>query len=249
MSSDETSIEYVTRSDRDGVATIELNRPERRNAIIGPLLDRLADHFEAVAADPSVHAVVLAGAGGAFCSGLDLDAYNADPPPEWLPTSRDSLLRAHLAIANCAAPVVVALERYAINGGAAFALAGDLVVVGRESWLQVGEVRIGMVAPMNLAWLTARYPTSTVLRVVLRGDRLTGEQLAHLGIADEVVDDEMVRPRASELATELAGFPGGAARTMKQTVLGLDGDPGRIESHFRRALESSPGGARPSRMT
>lgn len=147
----------VRRTDHNRVAVIELNRPERKNALIGPMFDELTAHVKSAGVDRNVGAVLLCGAGGAFCSGLDLTAYNADPPPTWLATASDSARSAHVALGACPHPVVVSLERYAINGGAAFALAGDLIVAGRDSWLQVGEVRLGMNAPMNLAWLVARY--------------------------------------------------------------------------------------------
>ena len=69
---------------------------------------------------------------------------------------------------------LVALERFAINGGAAFALAADLLVVGREAYLQVGEIRQGMAAPMNLAWLLARHPASVAEQIALTGRRFVG---------------------------------------------------------------------------
>ena len=183
----------VHRTDRGGVATIELNRPERKNSIIAPMLDELTDHVESASRDPGIGAVLLCGAGGAFCSGLDLTEYNADPPPAWLATAPESIRAAHVAIGSCPHPVVVALERYAINGGAAFALAGDLIVTGTNAWLQVGEARLGMHAPMNLAWLVARYPMSTVLQIVLAGDRVAGPDLHRLGIAHEVEPHLLVR--------------------------------------------------------
>lgn len=209
----------VLRTDTGGVAVVELNRPERKNAMTGPLMAALADTMEAIADDETVDAVVLCGAGGAFCSGLDLDEFRADPAPDWMPDFAATLRRAHVSLAACPAPVVVALERYAINGGAALALAGDLIVVGEESWLQVGEVKLGMAAPNNLAWLAPRYPLSTILQIVLPGERLAGPRLRELGVAYEVVPDADIRQRAEALATQLAGYPSGAGRMMKQSVL------------------------------
>lgn len=209
----------VRRTDHDGVAVVELNRPHRKNAMTGPLMAALADTMEAIAGDETVQSVVLAGAGGAFCSGLDLDEFNADPAPTWMPDFADTLRRAHVSLAACPAPVVVALERYAINGGAALALAGDLIVVGVDSWLQVGEVRLGMAAPNNLAWLIPRYPLATVLQIVTHGARLPGPRLLQLGVAYEVTPEGDTRARALELATELARFPPGAGRQMKQATL------------------------------
>jgi enoyl-CoA hydratase/carnithine racemase len=240
----------VRRTDRDGVAIIELHRPHRKNAIIGPMLDELATHVDAASAADSIEVVLLCGAGGAFCSGLDLTEYNADPPPAWLPTAMRSLKAAHTALGACPKPVVVALERYAINGGAAFALAGDLVVAGRDAWLQVGEARLGMNAPMNLAWLVARYPLSTVLQIVLPGARLTGPDLLRLGIALEVVDDDQVRARAEALAAEIASFPAGSARRLKQCALQLANDlPGMTTTSewFEQAAASAPSAVPPPR--
>jgi enoyl-CoA hydratase/carnithine racemase len=235
----------VDRTDRDGVAIVELNRPERKNAIIPPMLDALADIVTAVSADPDVHAMVLCGAGGAFCSGLDLTEYNADPPPAWLATSGASVQAAHAALGACPHPIVVALERYAINGGAAFALAGDLIVSGREAWLQVGEARLGMNAPMNLAWLVARYPMATVLQIVLAGERIPGPELHRLGIAYEVVDDGAVRTRAEELAATIAAFPPGGARRLKTAALRL-AESGEAGAHwFAHAAALAPTAAPP----
>lgn len=240
----------VRRTDRDGVAIIELHRPHRKNAIIAPMLDEVATHVDAASADDSIEVVLLCGADGAFCSGLDLTEYNADPPPAWLPTASVSLKAAHTALGACPQPVVVALERYAINGGAAFALAGDLIVAGRDAWLQVGEARLGMNAPMNLAWLVARYPMATVLQIVLPGARLNGDDLFRLGIAHEVVDDDHVRARAEALAAEIASFPAGAARRLKQSALRLASDlpvMTATSEWFDRAAAVAPTAAPPPR--
>ena len=243
-----TNEPLVRRSDRHGVAVIELNRPERKNAIVPPMLDELADHVNGASADPTVRAVLLCGAGGAFCSGLDLKEYAADPPPPWLGSTADSIRAAHTALGTCPHPIVVALERYAINGGAAFALAGDLIVTGETSWLQIAEVRLGMNAPMNLAWMVARYPMSTVLQIVLTGERIHGPELRRLGIAYDVVDDETVRGRAEDLAAMIAGFPDGSARRLKAAAVRLGDEwtgTSMSADWFARAAELAPAAAPP----
>ncbi len=216
----------VNYSVDDGLAVIEFNRPERRNAIIGPMLDALAEAVDAASADESVQAVLLCGAGGAFCSGLDLDEYNADPPPEWLATSRHSTHAAHTALAECTVPIVVALERHAINGGAAYALAGDLMVAGETAWLQVGEMIQGLPAPMNLAWLTLRHPPSVTARVLYSGERIPGPELLSMSIAHRVVPDDVVRAEAESLARRIASAPAGSTRPAKAAIRALYGqDP------------------------
>lgn len=221
--SDEPLVEY---SVADGLATVELNRPERRNAIIPPMLDELAAAVDRASADESVQALLLCGAGGAFCSGLDLDAYNADPPPPWVATGGGSAHAAHSALARCEVPIVVALERYAINGGAAYALAGDLLVAGETAWLQVGEMIQGLPAPMNIAWLTTKYPESVAVRVVYSGERIAGPELHAMGIAHRVTADDEVRAEATALAQRIASAPNGTPRPMKQAIRSLYGrDP------------------------
>lgn len=252
MTAAHTSSPLVQRNDREGAAIIELNRPHRKNAIIAPMLDELTDHVIAASTDPEVRSVVLCGSGGAFCSGLDLTEYNAEPPPPWRATAGASIRDAHLALAHCPHPVVVALERYAINGGAAFALAGDLIVTGHDAWLQVAEVRIGMAAPMNLAWLAARYPLATVLQVVLSGNRFTGDELLRMNIAHEVVDDGDVRTRAVELGMELASYPPGAAQLLKSAARRLTAElptTTDIDAWFALAADVAPAGAPPPPST
>jgi len=241
----------VRRTDRNRIAIVELNRPERKNAIIAPMLDELAGHIDAASGDEGVGAVLLCGAGGSFCSGLDLTEYNADPPPPWLRGAADSIRAAHAALGRCPHPVVVALERYAINAGAAFALAGDLIVAGHDAWLQVGEVRLGMSAPMNLAWLVARYPVATVLQIVLTGERIPGSELRRLGIAHELVDDPDVRARAIALAEEIASFPPGAAQRLKAATLQLASSAADTTDPkwFERSASLAPAAAPPPRHT
>ncbi len=236
----------VNLSIADGVATVELNRPHRRNAVIPPMLDELAAALDAAGADESVCAVLLCGAGGAFCSGLDLDAYNADPPPPWMSTGGESASAAHNALAACPVPIVVALERYAINGGAAYALAGDLIVAGESAWLQVGEMIQGLPAPMNLAWLSTRYPESVAARIVYTGERIPAADLQAMSVVHRVVADEDVRPTAEALAARIGGSPNGSARVVKSAMRALYGVDPAVQIERARDVTPITGSFRPT---
>ena len=225
------------------VAEVILNRPERKNAITGPLGEHLADCLAQANADPEVHVILLRGAGGSFCSGLDLDAFNAEPAPDWLPEFQHIWRGAHHALFNSEKPIVGALERYAINGGAALALACDLLVAGEGAFLQVGEVKIGMAAPYNMAWLSLRHSEALAARIALVGDRLSGAHLGDLSVAHEVVADDTVLAAGRQLAETLAAYPPGGLNRIKTGMrarLTVDAD-----TWFDRFTGKDPVGNRP----
>ena len=202
----------------DGWAEVILNRPERKNAIVGPLGVELERAINKLNVDPDVRLILLRGNEGAFCSGLDLKAFNENPEPDWVKNFQKIWRGAHSALFNCKKPIVGALEKYAINGGAALALSCDLLVSGEEAFIQVGEARIGMAAPYNLAWLSLRYPESVISRITLIGDRIPGKELRRLGLAQRVVADVDVLGEARSLAVELAGFPEDGLRRIKTVM-------------------------------
>lgn len=192
-----------------------MNRPARKNAITGPMGAAMTECLAAVGKDPAIQALLLRGADGAFCSGLDLTEFNADPAPDWLSGFQATWRATHRSLFECRVPIVGALERYAINGGAALALACDLLVVGETAFLQVGEIRLGMAAPYNLAWLALRHPEQVSARLALLGRRFDGRELLDLGVATECVPDAQVLAAARAVTESLAGCPTGAGARIK----------------------------------
>jgi enoyl-CoA hydratase/carnithine racemase len=180
---------------------IILNRPDRKNAITQQLAVELRDAFLNVPTD--VGCILLSGSGGAFCSGIDLKVAGADLKNEPL----TAWVEVHAAIYQCRVPIVVALERYAINAGAALALAANVVVAGETSFLQVGEIAMGVAAPMCQAWLHLKHSPAVADRVVLVGDRIVGASLTELGLVSEIVTDSDVAQRARDVADHIASHP------------------------------------------
>jgi enoyl-CoA hydratase/carnithine racemase len=180
---------------------IILNRPDRKNAITQQLAVELRDAFLNVPTD--VGCILLSGSGGAFCSGIDLKVAGADLKNEPL----TAWVEVHAAIYQCRVPIVVALERYAINDGDALALAANVVVAGETSFLQVGEIAMGVAAPMCQAWLHLKHSPAVADRVVLVGDRIVGASLTELGLVTEIVADSDVAQRARDVADHIASHP------------------------------------------
>jgi enoyl-CoA hydratase/carnithine racemase len=220
-----------------GRADFILNRPDRKNALTGPLVVALRQALSTLANDESVNAVVLRGSGGAFCSGLDLKEFNADPRPGWLPEFQANWRAANVALFRFPKPIVGALERFAINGGAPLAFACDLLVVGEGAYLQVGEIQQGVMAPMNVAWLRAKYAENVALRVGIGADRLGASELLRFGIATEVVADAEVVARAQQLADQLAAHPNAAPSQLKIAVRAFGPAAEDPEAWFAKAAQ------------
>ena len=211
----------------DGWASVVMNRPHRKNAMTGPMMDQLADAIDELSADTSVAAIVLGGADGAFSSGVDLTELQAVPQHPWVPRFGASMRRAHIALFNCACPIVVALERYGINGGCGLALSADYLIAGETSFLQIGEIHQGAHIPMNAAWMGIKSNEHVLARMALIGDRVPGPELLRLQLAHEVVPDSDVLTRAEQLAARLASMPDQSPRNIKSDMrmrLGIDPD-------------------------
>lgn len=144
-----------------GVAEVVLNRPHRRNALDTGAIAELTELLRALAERDDVAAVLLRGAAGFFCSGLDIKEIDVAEPPlaAWIAL--------HEALAALPVPVIAALAGGAINAGAALALASDLLVAGDTAYLQINEAAMGLAAPVNAAWLTLRHPPAVAAQLLL----------------------------------------------------------------------------------
>ena len=233
--------------EREGWTEIVLNHPPTRNAITGPFGEQLSDAINAANEDEKSRLILLRGAEGVFCSGLNLKEFNRDPPPEWMPGFQKTWRGVHRALYDCRKPVVVALERFAINGGAALALAGDLLIVGDDSYLQVGEVRQGMAAPYNMAWLRLRFSENVIAQVALVGKQLTGSELHRLGVAYAAPTTSEVVETATKLCEELASYPQNALVRIKSIMRGYQ--TATADEWFDQATDQLPAGrSKPQRV-
>ena len=222
----------------EGWTEIVINRPERRNAIIPPVSDAIRAALDVAERDDAVAAVILRGEGGFFCSGVDLKALQADPPPPWRNRQGDSWRQLHLALFRFPKPVIGAFEKYGINAGAALAMACDILVAGESAFLQVGEVQQGASAPMNFAWFRIKSTEQVMARLALYGDRVPAPELLRLGLVAENVGDDQVVGRCREIASRLAGFPAGATMAIKRGIIEQRGitDP---EAYFRQSRSNA----------
>lgn len=205
-----------------GVLTLTLNRPERLNALSTGLLSALAEALDqGVAA--GARAVLLIGSGRAFCSGADLAGDGGVNPNlgETLEAFYHPLFE---RLAGLDVPVVSAVNGPAVGAGVALALAGDIVLMARSAYLQLGFVNIGLVPDAGATWLLARSAgRARTLEMALLGEPMSAEDARAAGLVARVVEDEMLTAEAPAVARRLASGPTVAIGLIrKQIAAALD---------------------------
>ena len=217
-------IVLIERLERTG--ELILNRPHRRNAMTGPLVDALLTGLEELIADDEIRVILIRGAEGTFCAGNDLKEFRAEPRPAWLADHGDRWANFHAALFGCPKPIVGALEGHAIAAGSALALACDFLIAGEEAQLHVAEVALGLgPAPVNSVWLEWRFGAGRAQEFVAGGLPYTGRALANRGLALRAVPDEHVVDEARALAERLAENDGTSMARAKALVRRLSGVP------------------------
>lgn len=208
----------VLRTERpaDGVALVTLHRPEQRNALSIELRFAIADALAALAADATVRAIVLTGAGSAFCSGMDTTQFGGDRAHK--EQLVESSVRCFDGVARCPAPIVAAINGPAIAGGFALALLCDIRVAAPTATLGFPEV--GRHIPPSFAAASAVLPAPLARELCLTGRLLSAAEASSLGAVNELgrLDEALA------LATEIADVPREATREVKRRALAAGED-------------------------
>ncbi len=163
---------------RGRVAIVTLNRPESLNGFTSGLRNALKKELQAVAADESVRAVVLTGAGRGFSAGADLKAEPMTSGTEVERQLNEEYGAALREIARMPKPVIAAVNGFATGIGGSFALVCDLVVMGEGAFFQVPFAKIGLVPDGGLTWLlTERVGHRRAFELAISGDRVPAAQV------------------------------------------------------------------------
>lgn len=199
----------VQLSKTGAVATITLNRAEVRNAFDLEMWQGLAVSLRNVGRDDQVRAVVLTGGKSFFSAGGDVSSMRGGGSKLTAPVERLAVAHEVLhEIEALDAPVIAAVERYAIGVAWGLALACDLLVAGRSAFFQAPFALRGLVADGATAWsLPRRLGHQQAMRYLLLGERMPAEDAHRAGLVSHVVDDGQATTVAGELAEELARGP------------------------------------------
>ena len=190
------------------VATITMNRPQRRNALSGRLVNELIVALETAGDDARVGAIVLEGAGGAFCSGGDLSqmAGGADDDRGDMPV-RGGFVELNLAFTTVGKPVIAKIRRYAYGGGLGLVAASHFAIAEDTAKLGTPEIDRGVFPMMIMAWIFRTVPRRKGLEMILTGERISADEAAECGLINRAVPPEHLDSEVQALAEVLASKP------------------------------------------
>jgi 2-(1,2-epoxy-1,2-dihydrophenyl)acetyl-CoA isomerase len=190
----------------DGVATVTLNRPDSLNALDETTRSSLTGAIRAASRDPEIGAIVITGAGRAFCAGQDLGAIHE------LDDAEDTVARTYnpiaIAIAESDVPVVAAVNGAAVGAGMGIALGCDIVIMSEKASFACVFGKVGLVPDTGTSWFLVR--TVGYLRaydLAVSGRRVAADEAVSLGLATELAAPDALAARAQERAAELAAGP------------------------------------------
>lgn len=194
----------------DGVATITLNRPESMNSLIFETKVELREALERAAADTAVRALVLTGAGRAFCAGQDLREHHDN-----LTAGRglNSTVREHynpvvLLIATMPKPVVAAVNGIAAGAGASLAFACDLIIAAEKASFLMAFTKVGLAPDSGASWTLPRLVgRAKAAEMLLLAEPVGAAQALELGLVNRVVPGDDLAAEAGALALRLASGP------------------------------------------
>ena len=194
----------VNVSTHGPIAVVEIDRPERRNALDGPTMGGIGSAFAAAEADDAIRAVILTGAGSqAFCAGADLRATGDDRSvPEGSPGIEVFTTRCYPK------PVIAAVNGAAVGGGFELMLAADLVVAADHATFSIPEVKRGLVGAGCTTRMAARLPPAVVFELCVIGDPFPATRALELGLVNQVVaGDDLLAASLALAERVIAGAP------------------------------------------
>ncbi|HKK31062.1 MAG TPA: enoyl-CoA hydratase-related protein [Alphaproteobacteria bacterium] len=209
---------------RDRVAVITLNRPEIRNAMGDEITPFLRTQIQERGQDERVGAILLTGAGTAFCAGGNVKGMGANRSKEMTPEERISDLKwrqRHLtgALRAVRKPTIAALPGAAAGAGMALAMACDIRVAAQSAFLTTGYRHIALPGDYGIAWLLTRLVgTSRARQLMLTAERVAAVEALSIGLVNKVVPDTELQRAAFEMAKDIANGPSAAIEAMKDNL-------------------------------
>jgi enoyl-CoA hydratase/carnithine racemase len=202
-----------------GVALLELNRPDRLNALDTQMVtEDLRASFEAINADPAARVMVLTGVGRAFCAGGDLDSESftvSGDVEAFIRKAQQTIVALH----RMGIPTIAAVNGAAAGGGLGLALACDMRVASKDALFVAPFLGMALVPDLGVSYFLPRVVgTAAALDLTLSGRKIRGQEALDLGLVSRLVDD--ARSAALDLASSIAAAPPEAVAATKAAIYG-----------------------------
>jgi len=219
------SADVLKLHEENGVLTLLMDRPEKRNALSGELVDALARAVQGAGAREEIRVVLLRGAGSDFCAGADLEELQGmlDQSEEAGMEDARRLGSLLLALREIPKPTVAAIQGRALAGGCGLATACDLILAREDSELGYPEVHLGFVPAMVMAILRRKIPEGLAFELVATGRRISAEEAHRMGLVNRVIPVDGFEGRVRAFAEELARRPPSALALTKALLYEQDG--------------------------
>src|SRR5713101_2720266 len=229
--------QHVRVHTHDGVGLIQLNRPEKMNAIGALTRQQLGEAIEQAERDDAVRVVVLTGSGRAFCSGADVTEMTSPGAGMRTPEDIGNVLRTEympmlMRLRTMPKPVIAAMNGPAVGVGASFALACDIRIATPEAYILEAFVNIGLAPDGGVSWLLPRLAgTGIAYEMFFTGKPLQAVDAHRLGVINRLVPADKLEEEVRELAGQLAAQPKGAMAGAKRALVHA------LDSSFEQAME------------
>ena len=200
----------LERTDADGIAHLNLNAPEKLNALSEAMLDALQGHFDALQGDRSVRAVIISGSGKAFCAGHDLKEMTAGRQAEdggkaYFKHLFDKCARMMASIPKMPQPVIAQVHGIATAAGCQLVASCDLAVAGQGTQFGVNGVNIGLFCSTPMVALSRNIPRKQAFEMLTTGQFIDADRAMSLGLVNRVVAPDELAVETRALADTVAG--------------------------------------------
>lgn len=208
--------ELVNLSTESGIATVTLNRPEKKNAFNDEMILQLGKAIERANNADDTRCIVLRAAGDIFSAGLDLEGANQDDAAGKLENVWKPVI---LSIVESKKLIVSEINGPAIGFGAAVALTADISFMSEQAFFQLPFADFGWVPDCGLTWtLYQQLGGKKAIEVMLSGERYDGQSAAQLGLVNHACKNKELRERVSQFAMRLASLPPLATQQAKKNL-------------------------------
>ena len=208
--------DVLLRTDENGIATLMLNRPSKFNALSVELLSALEDQLTVIAQDRSIRAVILAGAGKAFCTGHDLKEMRDNPGKQAVQALFQQCSRVMLAMTRLPQPVIARVHGVATAAGCQLVATCDLAVAAEDARFAVSGVNLGLFCSTPMVALSRNLPRKQSMEMLLTGSFIDASTALQYGLVNKVVPHDRLETATAELAAVVASKSPAAIALGKQ---------------------------------